>query len=63
MGATLIFKTGRGRTMQEAFASLQKEAKEEYGSDPYNGEINNCSLQGDKSSQYKSKDVVICFHF
>jgi hypothetical protein len=45
--------------MQEAFANLQKEAEEEYGSDPYNGEINNCFLQGDKSSQYKSKDELI----
>lgn len=61
MGATLICRTGQGRNMQEAFRNLQKEAKNAYGSDPYNGEINNCTLKGDKSSQCKTKEELYKF--
>jgi len=41
MGARNIVRSARGRSMDQAFRTLQHEAEEEYGHDYYNGEINN----------------------
>jgi len=62
MGACSIVVTGKGKTMQDAYRSLVNEAKEEHGSDPYNGEINNCELSGDithRRSDFKDEGKFI----
>ena len=47
MGACSIKVSARGRNIQEAFNNAQEEAQEEYGSDSYNGQINNCQFMKD----------------
>jgi hypothetical protein len=62
MGACSIVVTGHGKNMQDAYQSLVREAKDEHGSDAYNGEINNCELAGDlthKRSDYKSESIFL----
>ena len=62
MGACSIVVSGRGRNMEEAFRHLSEEAAYEYGSDPYNGCINNCELTGDVTTQrsnFKTKSEFI----
>ena len=62
MGATNIIVTARGKNMQEAFRNAQKEAEEEYGTDPYNGEINNCSLLKDVTNRQGEFNEIDYFH-
>lgn len=62
MGATNIEVTARGRNMQEAFHNAQADAEEEYGTDPYNGEINNCSLLRDVTNKQGEFDERDHFH-
>jgi len=52
MGACSIYVTSEGNSMSEAFRNAQKEAEYEYGHDPYNGAINNCSLKRDITTLY-----------
>lgn len=51
MGAVSIVVTAKGKNINEAFKNAQAEAKEEYGSDIYNGAINNCSFTRDVTSK------------
>jgi hypothetical protein len=44
MGTQVNTLTARGKSMREAFANASSEAREEHGSDYYNGEINNTNL-------------------
>jgi len=55
MGATNIIVQVRGANLKDAFNEAQKEAEDEYGTDSYNGEINNCVLVGDRTAQLKNK--------
>ena len=54
MGAISIAVRGYGRNIKEAFKNAQDEAQEEYGSDSYNGAINNCYLVRDVTSKRPS---------
>ena len=59
MGACSIEVTASGKSMADAFKNAQEEAREEYGNDSYNGQINNCSLVGDvshKQGEFKEQD-------
>lgn len=47
MGAISIYREGNGMSMKEALTSLQEKARYEYGTDYYNGQINNASLSRD----------------
>lgn len=51
MGACNIKVYARGKSIQDAFNNACEEAREEYGSDSYNGQINNCELIKDVTSQ------------
>jgi hypothetical protein len=51
MGAISIEVTAYGKNIKEAFRNAQEEAQEEYGTDSYNGSINNCYLTKDVSSK------------
>lgn len=42
MGSINFIEKAKGMTMQEAFRNAQNEAESEYGTDCYNGQINNC---------------------
>lgn len=54
MGSTTVHKTVRGASMRDAFDQAVREAEREYGTDYYNGEINNCELRGDKTKEYNA---------
>ena len=59
MGACSIVISATGKSMQNAFRNAQEEAREEYGNDSYNGQINNCELDGDvthKRGEFKEDD-------
>jgi hypothetical protein len=59
MGACSIEVRAYGKSMADAFANAQEEAREEYGNDSYNGQINNCSLVSDvthKRGSFKEED-------
>ena len=53
MGAIDIEVTMRGSSLKDAFNKAQAIAREENGTDYYNGTIYNCELIGDKTSGYK----------
>lgn len=44
MGACNFIEFGQGRTAEEAFDELVRQAEWEYGHDPYNGTISTTSL-------------------
>lgn len=52
MGATNIRVQWKGDSMRQAFDNAVRHYQHEYGHDPYNGAINNCSLIGDKTSLF-----------
>ena len=59
MGACSIVVTAAGKSMSDAFQNACEEAREEYGNDSYNGQINNCQLAGDvthKRGEFKEDD-------
>lgn len=59
MGACSIRVYARGKSMQDAFNNACEEARREYGSDSYNGQINNCELikdVTDKRSKFAEED-------
>ena len=57
MGSASINVSRRGTSMEEAFESARKEAEEEYGSDRYNGEINNADCLYDWTKKYNGKNL------
>lgn len=56
MGAISIQVTAHGKSMRDAFKNAQAEAQEEYGSDIYNGQINNCELIKDVTNRRSDFD-------
>jgi hypothetical protein len=54
MGTQLNTLTVRGKSMNAAFNDACRDAKEEHGSDYYNGEINNTNLCKDVTAQHKA---------
>jgi hypothetical protein len=52
MGTRTFTQIAEAASMNDAFRNLQRAAREEYGSDAYNGEINNCELERDVTRQY-----------
>jgi len=62
MGACSIVVYANGKSMDDAFRRAQEEAKEEHGSDIYNGEINNCELGRDVTFKKKDFDETDHFH-
>jgi len=54
MGTRSFTQMAEAASMNEAFRNLQRAAREEYGRDSYNGEINNCELEGDVTRQYNA---------
>lgn len=53
MGAVDIYVQGQGMTMQDAIIELKKRAINEYGTDYYNGKINNTTLCKDLTNLYE----------
>jgi len=59
MGACSIRVYAKGKSMQDAFNNACEEARRVYGSDSYNGQINNCELikdVTDKRSKFAKED-------
>lgn len=54
MGTRSFTQMAEAASMNDAFRNLQRAAREEYGSDIYNGEINNCELERDVTRQYNA---------
>ena len=54
MGTRTFTQMAEAASMNDAFRNLQRAAREEYGSDIYNGEINNCELERDVTRQYNA---------
>jgi len=54
MGGTTIYVEQEGMSMREAFRTAQDNAREEYGSDYYNGQINNGWLARDLTATYNT---------
>lgn len=52
MGATEIMVQGTGMSMNQAFRDLQEQARNEFGSDEYNGTIYNIDEYKDKTNEW-----------
>jgi hypothetical protein len=59
MGATNIEVQGEGMSMSKARLALQEEARQEYGSDGYNGTISAISDWQDKTREYKASGLAL----
>ena len=53
MGAQQFITRQRGRNEQVAFDTAVENAIEEYGNDPYNGEISTCTSYQDVTTEFK----------
>ena len=54
MGTRTFTQIAEAPTMGDAFRNIQRASREEYGSDIYNGEANNCDLERDITKQYNA---------
>ena len=52
MGAQEVYIQIEGSSMGDALKKAQDRARDEYGNDYYNGQINNCSLSKDITNAY-----------
>lgn len=57
MGQTQIWRTGTGKNIRDAWNDIQKQDREEFGKDLYNGGANNCNLIADLSGKINPKDL------
>jgi len=53
MGAVEIYVEQEGTSMRDALKRAQDKARDMYGDDYYNGQINNCSLSNDLTMSFK----------
>jgi len=59
MGSISFVNSGRGITMGDTFTDLQRRAEEEYGSDVYNGKINNSMGFFNATKKFKESKLKI----
>jgi len=59
MGSISFVNTGKGLTMGDTFDELQRQAEEEYGSDVYNGKINNSQGFFNATKKFKESKLSL----